>query len=80
MAIDSVITDVKNKPLFNEIKKDLRVSLSGQAHYFIVSTKYDFSLITSKIKKGDSVAIYYNLPFPHWLSGTRWRIYQLQKK
>ena len=62
VKIDSVITRVKNKPLFKEVSRELRISLTGQQEIFFVSTTSDFGDITSKIREGDRVTIYYNMP------------------
>lgn len=78
-GIDSVVTKVKNKPLFKEVTQELRISLSRQPNYFTISSTSGFSDITSTIKQGDHVVIYSNVPFHKWFFGESPRIYQLEK-
>jgi hypothetical protein len=56
--IDSVITRVKNKPLFKETTKELRLTLDNEKDYFTSITTKDFGGITSKISIGDTVTIF----------------------
>jgi hypothetical protein len=58
VKIDSVITRVKDKPLFKEITKELRLTLDNEENYFTTITTKDFGDITSQIKKGDTVTIF----------------------
>lgn len=58
VSIDSAITRVKNKPLFKEVTKQLRLTLNNEHDYFTSITTTDFGNITSKIERGDSVNIY----------------------
>lgn len=78
-VIDSVVTQVKNKPLFKEVTQELRISLMRKENYFTVSSTSGFSAITSKIKPGDHVAIYSDVPMHKWFLGESPRIYQLEK-
>ena len=54
--MDSVITRVKNKPIYKQIDKELRISLDNQSNYYTVSTSTDFGFIISKI----NIAIKYS--------------------
>ncbi len=58
VGIDSVITKVKNKPLFKEITKQLRLTLDTESSYFTSITTSNFASITSQIDVGDNVTIY----------------------
>lgn len=56
--IDSAIIKVKDKPLFKEITKELRLTLANKKAAFIYSTTINFGEITSALEIGDTVTIY----------------------
>ena len=58
VKIDSVITRVKDKPLFKEITKELRLTLDNEGNYFTSITTKNFGDITSQINVGDTVTIF----------------------
>ena len=58
VKIDSVITRVKDKPLFKEITKELRLTIDTDDNYFTSITTKDFGYITSYISIGDTVNIF----------------------
>lgn len=58
VKIDSVITKVKDKPLFKEITKELRLTLDNEGNYFTTITTKNFGDITSQINIGDTVTIF----------------------
>lgn len=58
IKIDSVITRVKDKPLFKEITKELRLTLDNETGYFTSITTTDFGEITSNISMGDTLNIF----------------------
>lgn len=76
-SMDSVITRVKNKPLYKRVDKDLRIHLLEDEHFFKVSSSKGFGFITSKIKIGDEVVIYTDPPFESFLFGKSRRICHL---
>ena len=79
--MDSVITRVKNKPLFKQVDKELRIFLDNQSYYYTVSTSTDFGFIISKINIGDKVFIYTRPKLYELLSfGVNKRIYQLESR
>lgn len=58
ISIDSVITKVKDKPLFKEITKELRLTIDTDDSYFTSITTKDFGYITRNVSIGDTVNIY----------------------
>ena len=58
IGIDSVITRVKDKPLFKEITKELRLTIDTDNKYFTSITTKDFGYITRNISIGDTINIY----------------------
>ena len=58
VKIDSVITRVKDKPLFKEITKELRLTLANEGNYFTTITTKNFGDITSQINISDTVTIF----------------------
>ena len=58
VKIDSVITRVKDKPLFKEIIKELRLTINTDDNYFTSITTTDFGYVTSYISLGDTVYIF----------------------
>ena len=77
-SIDSVITRVRNKPLYKRVDKDLRIHLADEEHFFKVSGSKGFHFITSKIKIGDKIIIYADPPFESFLFGKSRRMCQLE--
>jgi hypothetical protein len=49
VGIDSVITRVKDKPLFKEVTKQLRLTLDNERNYFTSITTTDFGDITRSL-------------------------------
>lgn len=58
VKIDTVILRVKDKPLFKEITKELRLTLDNEGNHFTTITTKNFSHITSQINVGDTVTIF----------------------
>ncbi|MEJ8819058.1 hypothetical protein [Lacibacter sp. H407] len=58
VKIDSVITRVKDKPLFKEITKELRLTIDTDNKYFTSITTKDFGYITGNVSIGDTVHIF----------------------
>jgi hypothetical protein len=58
VKIDSVITRVKDKPLFKEITKELRLTIDTDDTYFTSITNKDFGYITNNIFIGDTVNVF----------------------
>lgn len=58
VRIDSVITRIKDKPLFKEVTKELRLTIDTEQNYFTSVTTSHFGDITSKIAVGDTIAIF----------------------
>ncbi len=71
VQIDSVVTVVKDKPLFKEITKELQVTLDVDSKYFTSLTTTNFGNITSHITLGDTVTIF--------TKPRLWRIFGLKK-
>lgn len=78
VSMDSLITRIKDKPLYKRVDKDLRIYLADHTDFFKVSTSEDFSFITSKIGIGDRVTIYTDPPFERFLFGKSPRICHLE--
>lgn len=77
--MDNFVTRVKNKPLFKQIDKELRICLDDQSNDYTVSTSGDFGFITSKVQLGYKVLIYTRPKMYKFLSfGVNKRIYQLE--
>jgi len=57
LTIDSVVTRVKDKPLFKQIIQELRLTINTEQQYFTSTKTGNFTEITSKIKTGDTVTI-----------------------
>ena len=77
-AMDSVVTRVKDKPLYKRVDKELRIYLSNHPNYYKVSTNSDFGFITSKVRVGDEVVMFTNPPFETLILGKSNRICQLE--
>ncbi len=58
VKIDSVITRVKDKLLFKEITKELRLTIDTDDNYFTSITTKDFGYVTSYISVGDTINIF----------------------
>jgi len=58
LTIDSVVTRVKDKPLFKQTTQELRLTINTEQEYFTSTTTTGFGDITSKIKTGDTVTIF----------------------
>lgn len=56
--MDSVITRVKNKPLFKEVEKQLLVVLNSEKKTFTLLSTENFGFITSKVAEGDTVKLF----------------------
>ena len=57
-GLDSVILKVKDKPLFKEVTKQLRLQLSIDNNVYTLETTENFGNIVSKVNIGDSVTIF----------------------
>jgi hypothetical protein len=57
-AIDSVVTRVKDKPLFKEIQKQLIIKLHNGNQEFTILTTESFGYITTEIGEGDSIILF----------------------
>ena len=57
-GIDSAITKIKDKPLFQEITKELYLSLNNESKKFTHITTGHFGNIVSNLKVGDSIMLY----------------------
>ena len=57
LNIDSVVTGVKDRPLFKQTTQELRLTINTDRKYFTTTTTGSFKYITSKIKIGDTVTI-----------------------
>lgn len=53
-----IITDMKNKPLYKDTTRELRIALVGEPQYFTIPTKTNFNDITSTISIGDTITVY----------------------
>jgi hypothetical protein len=58
VSLDSVITRVINKPLYKEIKQELRLGIDSETGYFTLTTTANFGFITNKVNVGDTVFVY----------------------
>ena len=56
--LDSVITGVKDKPLFKEVTKQLSLELSSDNNVYTVQTTEHFGNVVSKVNIGDSVTVF----------------------
>jgi hypothetical protein len=63
-SMDSVVTRVKDKPLYKRLDKELRIYLSSRPN--------------SKVRVGDEVVIFTNPPFETFIFGKSDRICQLE--
>jgi len=52
------ITRIKNKPLYKDTTRELRISLVNEPHYFTISTTGNFDDITETLLVGDTAAVY----------------------
>ena len=57
-GLDSVIIRVKDKPLFKEVTKQLRLQLSSDNNVYTLQTTDNFGNIVSKVNIGDTVAVF----------------------
>jgi hypothetical protein len=54
-----VITRMKNKPLYKDTTRELRIALADEPKYFTISSnKTNFSDITTAINNGDTITVY----------------------
>jgi hypothetical protein len=58
LNIDSVIIEVKDKPLFKQTTQELRLIINTEPACFMLTTTGSFRYVTSKIKIGDTVTIF----------------------
>jgi len=56
--IHVAITRLKNKPLYKDTTRELRIALVGENEYFTLSTKKNFDDITAALKRGDTATVY----------------------
>ena len=52
------ITRIKNKPLYKDTTRELRISLVNEPKYFAISTKSNFDVIAETLVAGDTVSVY----------------------
>jgi hypothetical protein len=52
------ITKIKNKPLYKDTTKELRINLVTEPRYFAISTKGNFDNIIQSLAAGDTVTVY----------------------
>lgn len=52
------ITKIKNKPLYKDTTRELRISLVNEPHYFTISTTSNFDDITETLVAGDTATVY----------------------
>ena len=57
-GLDSVIIRVKDKPLFKEVTKQLRLQLSSDNNVYTLQTTDNFGNVVSKVNIGDTVAVF----------------------
>ena len=57
VSMDSVITRIKDKPFYKEIRQELRLCIDSETNYFTLSTTGNFGFITSYVGIGDTVAV-----------------------
>jgi hypothetical protein len=57
-GLDSVIIRVKDKPLFKEVTKQLRLQLSSDNNVYTLQTTENFGYLVSKVNIGDSVTVF----------------------
>ena len=57
-SCDSVITKVKDKPLFKQVTKRLDIKLQNSPHNFTLTTTDNFGYISSQISEGDTINIW----------------------
>lgn len=55
---DSIVTKVKDKPLFKQVTQRLEIRLEGLPYNFTITTTDNFGYITSQISKGDTINIW----------------------
>lgn len=54
-----VITRMKNKPLYKDTTRELRIALADEHEYFTISSnKTNFNDITTAVTKGDTITVY----------------------
>ena len=79
LSVNNVITKVVNKPLYKAKKHELRLYLENQDDYFRLNEKYKYENFIDKLKKGDSVTVFFR---PKYLvpigMGRQKDIYQLE--
>jgi hypothetical protein len=56
--IDVAITRIKNKLLYKDTTRELRISLVNEPQYFTISTTNNFDDITETLVVGDTVTVY----------------------
>ena len=52
------ITRLKNKPLYKDTTRELRIALAGEEEYFTLSTKENFDGVTVALNIGDTATVY----------------------
>ena len=57
-SCDSVVTKVKDKPLFKEVTQRLDLKLENSPYNFTITTTDNFGYITSKVHTGDTINIW----------------------
>ena len=57
-SCDSVITKVKDKPLFKQVTKRLDIKLQNSPYNFTLATTDNFGYISSQISEGDTINIW----------------------
>ncbi|RYE39109.1 MAG: hypothetical protein EOP48_26175, partial [Sphingobacteriales bacterium] len=57
-GLDSVIIRVKDKPLFKEVTKQLRLKLSSDNNVYTLQTTENFGNVVSKVNIGDTVTVF----------------------
>ena len=57
-SCDSVITKVKDKPLFKQVTKRLDIKLQNSPYNFTLTTTDNFGYISSQISEGDTINIW----------------------
>ena len=72
VKMDSVVTSVKDKPLFKEVTRELRLTVDTEDDYFTTVTTKDFGGIVNKLAVGDSVEIF--------TKKKRWGIFGMKKE
>lgn len=56
--IHIAITRLKNKPLYKDTTRELRIALADEDQYFTLSTKTNFDDLMAILKQGDTATVY----------------------